>query len=631
MLSAAMHDKGLQRDIKQACFEDVLWWFNTMCWCFEPRSLIKIRPFLTWPHQDPAILQMEKAITDSEEMEESVDVVVDKSRGQGATWMYLLVILRRWLRDEMFSAGLVTRNEKLVDSMRDPDTLMWKVVWMIKMLPSWMLPAGFEWSRCRNLAEHSLLNPETGSSIVGYSATGDVARGGRKTLFVLDELAAFKTGEDYAALNSTAHVTNCRFLVSTYLGDSGAYFDAATQEGTAIKIILDWKDNPTQNSKLYRYIGGKVVQAPPCRSNKEKLNHRELTTIKNQHAQLRRRGFRIEDKMRNIWYNSQCLRPGSTPHGIAQELDRDPKGSVAKVFDGVMLIDAEQECVRPPLREGRLVYDLEKARVVAPYLSDGVDGEMKLWTQIGLDGSIPSGLYVIGIDISAGSGGSYSSNSVCCIINKLTGEQVGEFASNTVPPPRFAKLCAALGRWFHNAKLIPEANFGAGFMNVLIEDLAYENVYYRKVEIVGVKKETRKPGFWMANDEMRAGLLNRLQVAIAERAFTPRSKALVSEMPEYEWRNGKVVHVGSTKVADESSRGKAHGDRVIAAALAWLECVEEPILLDDDDRPVVVPHGSMAHRLRAFDELHDDTSDPWDDRNIDIFTSKYVKYQDDWR
>jgi hypothetical protein len=220
---------------------------------------------------------------------------------------------------------------------------------------------------------------------------------------------------------------------------------------------------------------------------------------------------------------------------------------------------------------------------------------------------------------------------VACVVNRMTGEQVAEFASNTLPPPKFARVCAALGRWFHDALLIPEANFGAGFMNVLVEDLGYENVYYRKVEIVGLKKNTQKPGFWMTNDDTRARLLQALQEAMADRAFTPRSKALLEELPEYEWRLGKIVHMGSAKSKDDAAKGKAHGDRVIAASLAWLACIEEPVIMDDEDKPVIYPEGSMAKRLQEVDLSLGENNDPWGDFSVDIFTPKYVKYQDDWR
>lgn len=612
----AAKDRGLQKDFKQAAFEDLLFWFNAFCWCFEPRGVAKIRPFVTWPHQDPAFLAMDQAITNSEKSEEPIDLVLDKSRGQGATWGYLGVFKRRFIRDDLFSAGLVTRNEKLVDSFRDPDTLMWKVVWSLKMLPFWMLPEGFDFAKHRSLSEHSLANPANGSSIVGYSATGDVARGGRKTVFALDELAAFKPGEDWGALDSTQHVTNCRFLVSTYLGDSGAYYKAATEVGNAVKVILDWKDNPTQNRKLYRMVNNHLIEVDPRPGNRIGPNDRKI--INEQHGKLRRRGYKIEGKIRNIWYNNQCLRPGATPRGIAQELDRDPHGSVSKVFASEALKHAKDRYCIPPSIEGRLVYDAESAEVRAPYISECENGELKLWVRPDLEGKMPYGSYVLGADISAGTAGDYTSNSVACVINRMTGEQVAEWASYSVPPVPFAYVCVSLARWFHGALIIPEANFVGGYLKTLVEEICYENVYYREVDIVGVHRKTQKPGFWMTNDDVKLKLFEAMQGAWVEGAFTPRSKLLVEECGQYEWKNGKIVHVGSTKTQDEGGKGKAHGDRTIAASVAWMGCTDEPFISDDDEiSETAAPPGSMAERLMEYDRRHGPHRDPWTEGDLD--------------
>lgn len=633
----AMRDRGVQRVMRQAAFDDVLFWFNAFCWCFEPRARIKIKPFCTWTHQDPAIVSMDEAITDSERTESPVDLVVDKSRGQGATWMFLMVFLRRWLRDPMFSAGLVSKNEKSVDSAIDPDTLMWKIVWELGMLPFWMMPKGFDIKKHRNLSEHTLYNPEIASTIVGYAATGNVARGGRKTVFGMDELATFKSPEDERVMNNTQHITYCRFLVSTYDGDSGSYYDAATQVSNAIKVILDWKENPTCNHQLYRVLHGTIVEADPRPGNRLGPAHFEI--ISKQHERLVKRGYKIEDKLRNIWYNEQCLRPSATPRGIASELDRDPHGSVSKVFHSETLKAARAEYARPPLLQGNLIFDSETAEMRAPFItdSDSEAGDLKLWVKPDLRGEMPPGLFVLGADIAAGTAGDYSSNSVACVINKLTGEQVAEWASNCTIPARFAYVCAALGRWFHDAEIIPEANFAGSMIPKLVEDIVYPNVYYRETEIVGLEKKTQNPGFWMFDDNARLRLFEDMQEAMAEGRFMPRSEALLDECPEYQWDgNAKIVHVASTRTEDAGSKGKAHGDRVVAAALAWKLCEHTAAVNSDEEAlEITPPEGCMADRLQIFDENNARNAafaDPWEASHVDIFNTPAVNLgiRDPW-
>ena len=639
---AAIRDKGMQRDFRQMAMDDVLFWFAAFGFCFEPRSTIKILPFIPWKHQESVMIALDKAIDDAESMYEStqtcLDALLDKSCGQGATWMYLMICLRRWLRDDMFSAGLVTRTEDLVDSSRDPDTLMWKIVWAINMLPSWMMPEGFTFREHRNVTEHSLLNPSNGASIVGYSATGDVARGGRKTVFAIDEIGGqdfIRGGKDYDVMNSTQHVANCRFLVSTFGGDSGAFYDAVqdAKDGNsdAVYLVLDWKDNPRQNRKLYKLQHGTIRDENP-RKYGGGLTKDEIKNIRKQHTKLARRGYKCEGIIRNNWYNHQCLRPGATPRGIAQELDRNPKGAVSKVISDEIITKAKAEHARPPDFRGRLIIDMESGKPVEPYIVSDEAGELSLWFQPDLNGKPPFGVYTNGVDIGGGTGGNFTANSVCSILNKMTGEQVAEWSSNLAEPRRFGTICVAICRWFYNAVLIPEANFQGGYFVRVEDELCYQNLWQRETEIHGLKKLTKKTGFWMANDDTKMALFEGMVAAIGSGTYIPRSIEMLEECGQYEWKNGKIVHIGSTKSEDEGAKGKSHSDRVIAAALSVYEMGESTMPEDDEEMSeVVAPEGSMAARLRDMDDANGLIGDPWLEPEIDIFGTVKQGRADTWR
>ena len=83
--------------ILEAASKDFLWWLNTFCFLFEPRppsdgeddapSVIngKIRPFVTWKHQDVAYREMEKAWGRR-------DIGIIKSRAEGASWFHQLYV-----------------------------------------------------------------------------------------------------------------------------------------------------------------------------------------------------------------------------------------------------------------------------------------------------------------------------------------------------------------------------------------------------------------------------------------------------------------------------------------------------------------------------------------------------------
>ena len=332
MRELALVDKGIQRAIRDACFGDLLFFIQAMCWLVEPRGQQKILPFCLWPHQPSVLLEMDQAITDSELTELPIALTVKKSRAQGATYIFIYVLIRRFLRDSMFSAGLVTRNEKTVDSVSDQDTLLWKVWWGLEQLPYWMLPADFNLKDHRSLSDHTISNPENGSLFTGYAATGDLARGGRRTVFVCDEFGSeefISAGKDYRVVSSISSVSNCLMFVSTFGGETGVFYESATDPDNPRLLTLDWKDNPTQTKNAYVVRDGKAMAVRP---DEQSAVDKYAKSHASQMKKLDRRGHVLEGKFRSPWYDAYCLLPGATPRFVARELDMDPRGASGKVF-----------------------------------------------------------------------------------------------------------------------------------------------------------------------------------------------------------------------------------------------------------------------------------------------------------
>jgi hypothetical protein len=215
----AMVDKRFRDILWQACMEDLSFWMAFACWGYDPRARFKIVPFIPYPHQESVFVAMDEAVDTAEREERAVDVIVDKSRAQGGSFGYLWVDLRRWLRDPMFSAGYVTRNEDLIDSKSDSSTVLWKVAWAIERLPFWMKP-NYE----RHLGQHTFINHDNGSLMRGYSAGQDVAAGGRATVFTVDEAGArdfVSGGKDEMVQESIQDVSNCAAAGTLVVTDRG--------------------------------------------------------------------------------------------------------------------------------------------------------------------------------------------------------------------------------------------------------------------------------------------------------------------------------------------------------------------------------------------------------------------------
>src|SRR5688572_23358855 len=82
----------VQAQLITACKHDVLFFFNAFCYLFEPRPRFfpdgrkksNVIPFITWPHQDKAVLEILQHLGRE-------DVGIIKSRGEGASWIAILL------------------------------------------------------------------------------------------------------------------------------------------------------------------------------------------------------------------------------------------------------------------------------------------------------------------------------------------------------------------------------------------------------------------------------------------------------------------------------------------------------------------------------------------------------------
>ena len=559
----ALIDKRFRDALWQACMSDLCFFMAFACFGYDPRARFKVVPFIPYPHQEKVFVAMDEAINTAEREERSVDVVLDKARAQGGTFGYLWVDLRRWLRDPMFSAGYVTRNEDLIDSKSDSSTVLWKIAWAIERLPVWMIPS-FE----RHLGHHTFINNDNGSLLRGYSAGQDVAAGGRATVFTVDEAGArdFVAGQkDEAVQESIQDVTNCVRLVSARYVDSGVFHNACENPDTAksgVHLVLDWKDHPLQSKHSYIVREGIAVAINPNDQAEVSKYHKSTPDLR---TRLERKGFKYEGVVRSPWYDMRCLRPTSTPRLIASQLDRNPKGAVGKVFSSDLLDRMKRAHCQGPVWVGNPVFDSETCKLTG--LIPREDGALKLWFKPGIDNSPPLGPFTAGCDIASGGVGAYSSNSVITALDDRTGEQVLEYTIKGLEPRPFARRVVGICMWLRNALLgWEDSGVSGGFAKEIMEVIYYGNVFFRDVTQLGSQKKSRKPG-WPCRDADKADMFEMMALAMENGKFVPRSEEMITECGEYEWDGAKIVHAPSK---NKGASDKNHADRAISAAGAWM-------------------------------------------------------------
>ncbi len=606
----AAKDAGFQRAMMTACRHDILFFMSAWCWAYEPRprvvdgrKLPAMIPFVPWAHQVPVIREIDKHLGLD-------DIGAEKSRGEGMSWLACLFAVRDWLFEDMAKVGIVSATEKKADNPEDPDSLGWKIDFTLSKLPGWMVGAkDVDWRR--NIDGHTWANLKNGSRIAAYSATGDVARGGRAKWFVMDELGSFPRGPDKLALASTQHVTNSRFVISTPAGSEGAYYELMHSLTNMVRVRLDWADNPVRNRGLYRLEGNKPVAVDPVNNP---LSASYAEEAKEVWVRLRRKGFRLEGRVRSPWYDHECDRPGATPQNIAQELDMDYGGSMHRSFQQDFFAAADATA-KSPFLEGVIHCDHEDLEL--EFGREDKGGPAKLWTQLDHRNRPPPGRYAVGADIAAGLAGDFSSNSVVEVINISTMEQVFEYATNSTDPSDFADVCIAIAKWFHNAYLAWERNGTPGGMfTKRVLRHSYPHIYYQKMETNRRRKKTNKPGWW-TDDNSKSHMLADISRCVKSRELFLHSKELVEECGQYVYINGKIQHLQAAKSQDDSSKGMAHGDRVIAMGVAHQAALDRPLAVvsTNKENPDNPPPGTLAARQREYEDSLVKAGDEWDSRS----------------
>lgn len=554
LIEKAEEDDGFRRDLWIASSRDILFWFNTFAWTYDPRKIHidPVSPFITYGFQDSAICVIDGAIGIE-------DVHIDKSRDMGASWLCLSVIAHRFLFKSMESYMFVSRVADLVDASGDPDSLFWKFDFLIKHLPQWMVPS-------MKRIEMHVENQENGCVIDGQATTGDVGVGGRRTAVLLDEFAKVKEG--YEVLKATRDNTKCRIFNSTPMGAAGAFYDMKLQiekSGVGKRIRMHWSEHPEKAAGLY---------------------------------------IDTEGKMRSPWYDQESRR-AAHPAEIARELDIDYQGSAFQFFDQTILDRHEIEFCFEPYRVGYLEFDRETYQPIA--WVNKPNGHTRLWTHPDSKYRLPKHPYCAGADIAAGSRdvhGTGASNSVMSILDQQTAEFVAEVVIHGMDPTEFAKICVAMCKWFkgddfEGAFFIWEANGPGRLFGDKVIEYGYRNIWFKTNEAELGAKPSDTPG-WFSTPTNKMAMLGEYARALRSGEVINRSKPAIRECKDYIYLpSGQIAHSRSVNPFDPSEARMNHGDRVIANALAWKVAKRAYVVRKEED---TVPEGSLMQRRSVAEE-----------------------------
>jgi len=247
LLDRAEKEQPYRAACRALAERDIEFFFDALLWTYDPQKEDSEIPFILYPYQRDFIqTKLLPAIN------EGHDLLVDKTRKMGASWMFCAVALWYWLKPERGNDIIIgSRKEELVDKRGNMDTLIEKIRYMLSRLPWWMVPAGYEAKKHDHHMQ--LINPESGSYIKGEANNKSFGRGGRYKLAFLDEFAYWEfTDED--AWRSLADATHCRLPVSTPNGRQNQFARLRHGEAGNIRIYsIHWKLHPERDETWYEY------------------------------------------------------------------------------------------------------------------------------------------------------------------------------------------------------------------------------------------------------------------------------------------------------------------------------------------------------------------------------------------
>jgi len=528
---------------KELCRRSVFTFIDLFCTTKDPRRNPDVLPFICYDFQRGAIRDICNAIDTGN------DLLIDKSRDMGASWIVLYIFLWYWLYRSGSDFRLGSRTEIFVDQPRVIDTLFEKLRFTLEYLPQWLFPRGWDWKKHSTYMK--LYNPEMGNTIVGESANSNFGSGGRSKAILLDEYAKWDAGNADAAWTSTADVTRCRIPVSTPLGSGNKFASLAlgTQGEKIKRISLHWTLHPTKSQgAYYEDASGQRI---------------DLSTPE-QAFKAWKSGVRV----RSPWYDAEAER--RTAADLAQEVDIDYLRSGSPFFDIQSLKKQRpwtlitRNSPGEPIPYGSYI----KARILE------VNGAVVMreepatsWVRLY---ELPSTWcqYAIGADTSEGL--AKSDESYCVVRDKYTCNVVASFNA-LLPPEEFAYRLWLLGKYYNGALVAPENN-NHGYTTCLEYNNLGGNLYYTKDD---AGKGTEKRG-WTTTARNRPVILDALAADIKRGFFELRDEILIRQCETFV-RNEKK---GGKPEAD----GSFLDDGVMALAISGQVIIEHPYKAKSTER-----------------------------------------------
>jgi len=574
LLKHADNDIIMQEDLLAACTQSFLYWINTFVMTFHQFDVDETgkrieainvhNPFVTWEVQDDLCNIFEECLKKGE------DILINKSRDMGASWLCIAFMHWIWLFRENEQLLEMSRTEDYVDKAGNMKALFQRHDYINRWLPDWMLPPAIHY-RERNRSKMHMLNEYNGSCIDGESTTEHAASGDRRLVTLLDEFAKVENG---ALMRSATRDASFMRIINSTVAGPGTEYSKWKNDGTTRVFPLMYWDHPDKGK-------GRYVRQHP------------ITNIW---------------EIRSPWFDRECK--VRSPREIAREILANDLEAGSQFFTPgnadrhIKLFGCEPK-TRWDIRLKKNVPNDDIKHIIKTKQLNKVEakrdknGSLRVWTNLVLGRPDQTKDYIFGIDLSKGQG---ASNSVISIKCKQTGEKIAEWRDANTPPYEMARIVIAVAVWCGGRKKLPflkwEMNGPGWDFGALIVKTFYYPYYYKDVKVGNVHDKKSKKYGWHANANSKKELLGVYDRLLARGGYVNHCIWSLEEVKTYVWYDGGGI--GPAYLVRESdSAKKTHGDCVIADALTLSnKDMPKSTLLDSLD----IPERSFGYRLKQFQD-----------------------------
>ena len=236
LLAKSYRDRDLQVHLWRHYQDHVIDWINDWVLTYDPREDPANIPMQLWPKQREFIQWLETRVG------LGGDVVVEKSRDFGASWLCVAFAAHHWIFRNGYKVNFASNKADKVDRLGDYDSLFEKLRHLLRELPPWQIPPPNK----RIEKYMTFYNELNGSGITGESGR-DIGRGGRCTVMFLDEAAHLEHADSVNA--ASAQTALCRIWLSTPNGQGNQFAIKRFSLPEDRVFIMDYHDDPRKTEE----------------------------------------------------------------------------------------------------------------------------------------------------------------------------------------------------------------------------------------------------------------------------------------------------------------------------------------------------------------------------------------------